>query len=86
VQLNLNAVNAVDTVKEQNQNEDKRYLDMSMPFFGDIRAVLTFIPYCILATIGLSAKKVKSLRFQVKGIGTMRAMKMTISRTRRQNT
>jgi len=51
-----------------------------------VPVILTFIPYCILATMGLSAKKVKSPRFHLNGIGTMRAMKITISKTRRQNT
>ena len=46
----------------------------------------TFIPYCNLAIIGLSARKVKSLRFMVNGIGTMRPMKTTISKTRRTKT
>ena len=44
------------------------------------------MPYCNLAMIGLSEMKVKSLLFTVKGIGTMRAMKTTISKTRRAKT
>jgi hypothetical protein len=47
---------------------------------------VTFNPYCNLAIIGLSARKVKSLRFTVNGIGTMRAMKTTISKTSRRKT
>lgn len=89
MQLNLNAVDAVDAVKEKDENEDKRDLGLSAVFIASLQLSLdlfTFIPYCILATIGLSARKVKSLRFQVNGIGTMRAMKMTISKTRRRNT
>ena len=44
------------------------------------------MPYCSLATIGLSEMKVKSLRRHVKGSGTMRAQKMSISVTRRRKT
>ena len=55
---------------------------------GDLytRECITFIPYCIFAMIGLSARKVKSLRFIVNGMGTMRPMKTTISKTRRKKT
>jgi hypothetical protein len=49
-------------------------------------AFLTFIPYCSFAIIGLSDTKVKSLRLQVNGRGTIRAMNITISVTRRTNT
>ena len=45
----------------------------------------TFNQYCIFATIGFSERKVKSLRFHVNGIGTMRLMKSAISNTRRIN-
>jgi hypothetical protein len=51
-----------------------------------IGVLVTFIPYCNFAIIGLSAKKVKSLRFMVNGIGTMRPMKTTISKTSRRKT
>ena len=46
----------------------------------------TFMPYCNFAIIGLSDMKVKSLRRQVNGRGTIRAMKMTISVTNRRKT
>lgn len=46
----------------------------------------TFIPYCSLATMGLSDMKVKSFRLTVKGRGTIRPTKMAISVTRRTNT
>lgn len=46
----------------------------------------TFMPYCNLATIGLSEMNVKSLRRQVNGSGTMRAQKMSISVTKRRKT
>jgi hypothetical protein len=46
----------------------------------------TFNPYCSFAIIGLSARKVKSLRFTVNGIGMMRAMKTTISKTSSRKT
>jgi hypothetical protein len=46
----------------------------------------TFMPYCSFAIIGLSEMKVKSLRRHVKGRGTMRAQKMSISVTRRRKT
>jgi hypothetical protein len=36
--------------------------------------------------MGLSARKVKSLRFTVNGRGMIRAMKTTISRTSRRKT
>jgi hypothetical protein len=45
-----------------------------------------FMPYCSFAIIGLSEMKVKSLRRHVKGRGTMRAQKMSISVTRRRKT
>jgi hypothetical protein len=44
------------------------------------------MPYCNFATIGLSEMKVKSLRRQVNGRGTMRARKMNISVTNRRKT
>lgn len=44
------------------------------------------MPYCSLATIGLSEMNVKSLRRHVNGRGTMRAQKMSISVTRRRKT
>ncbi len=48
--------------------------------------LLAFMPYWSLATIGLSEIKVKSLRRQVNGNGTMSAQKMSISVTRRRKT
>ena len=44
------------------------------------------MPYCNFAIIGLSEMKVKSLRRQVKGSGTIRARKIIISVTKRRNT
>jgi hypothetical protein len=44
------------------------------------------MPYCSFATIGLSEMKVKSLRRQVNGSGTIRARKMSISVTKRRKT
>jgi len=46
----------------------------------------TFSQYCIFATIGLSERKVKRLRFHLKGIGTIKLMKRVISKTRRIKT
>lgn len=40
---------------------------------------ITFMPYCSLATIGLWLMNEKSPRFQLNGIGTMRAKKTNIS-------
>lgn len=47
---------------------------------------LTFNQYCILATIGFSDRKVKSFRFQVNGIGTIKLMNSAISNTRSMKT
>lgn len=44
------------------------------------------MPYCSFAMMGLSDMNVKSLRRQVKGSGTIRARKMSISVTRRRKT
>ena len=57
------------------------------PFYCRVdRYGRAFMPYCNLATIGLSLMKVKSLRFAVKGIGMMRVINSTISKTRRAKT
>lgn len=85
--LNLNAVDTVDAVYEENENEDESNLDSNQwhpALYGMTK--LTFMPYCSFATIGLSEIKVKSLRRQVNGSGTMRAQKMSISVTRRRKT
>ena len=85
--LQLNAVNAVDTVNEQDQDEDKRDLHcVSRCFILRCCKLRTLIQYCNFAIAGLSEMKVRSLRFQVKGIGTMSDMKTTISKTRSTNT
>ena len=44
------------------------------------------MPYWSLAIKGFSEMNVNSLRRQVNGRGTIRAIKMTISKTRRKNT
>jgi hypothetical protein len=86
-QLDLHAVHTVDTVNEQDQNEYKRYLDAGQMYVKPVeRGYHTFMPYCNFATIGLSEMKVKSLRRQVNGSGTIRARKMSISVTKRRKT
>jgi hypothetical protein len=52
----------------------------------DWKPELTFNPYCNFAIIGLSDMNPKSFLLTVKGSGTMRPMKTTISKTRRTNT
>jgi len=84
--LDLHAVYAVDAVKEQDQNEDERDLRLSASGLSAVTGERTFSPYCNFAMIGLSDRNVKSLRFHVKGIGTMRATKTNISKTRSMNT
>ncbi len=44
------------------------------------------MPYCNFATSGLSEMKLKSLRRQVKGSGTMRSMNKLISPTSMRKT
>lgn len=51
-----------------------------------VLAVITFMPYCIFATTGLSDIKVNIFRFMVNGSGMIKPMKRTISATRRRNT
>ena len=46
----------------------------------------TFMPYCSFATKGFSEIKVKSLRFQENGRGTMSNMNTAISATSRRKT
>lgn len=46
----------------------------------------TFNQYWSLATMGFSDRNVKSLLFQVKGIGTIRLIKSPISNTKRAKT
>jgi hypothetical protein len=92
--LDLDTVDAVHTVKEEDQDEDECDLSIvsgvSCPATSGICSFpgisVTFNPYCSFAIIGLSARNVKSLRFMVNGIGTMRAKKITISRTSRRKT
>lgn len=48
--------------------------------------MLTFKPYCNLATYLFSEMKVKRARFQTKGIGTIKPAKRAISNTRRRKT
>jgi len=88
-QLDLHAVNAVDTVDEEDENEDEddlRKLDLICCRIDSDVVSLTFNQYCIFATIGLSERKVKRLRFHLKGIGTIKLMKRVISKTRRMKT
>jgi hypothetical protein len=86
-QLDLHAIYTVDAVNKQDQNEYERYLDASQMNVEPIdRTHHTFMPYCNFATIGLSEMKVKSLRRQVNGSGTIRARKMSISVTKRRKT
>lgn len=91
-QFDLDTVDTVDTVDEQDKNEDERYLwlclDSEFARVADTGGVWrrTFIPYCSLATMGLSDMKVKSFRLTVKGRGTIRPTKIAISVTRRTNT
>lgn len=53
---------------------------------GFVGCPCTFKPYCNFAISGLSEMKVKSLRFQVNGSGTMSSMKMPISAIKSINT
>jgi hypothetical protein len=46
----------------------------------------TFIPYCSLATRGLLEMNSKRPRFTLKGMGTMRETKRSISKTRSPKT
>lgn len=88
VQLDLHAEYAIHAVNEQDEDEDECYLLSDQIIVRVLigRSHRTFIQYCILATIGFSAKKVKRPRFQVNGIGTMSVMKSTISKTRSAKT
>ena len=58
----------------------------SLTLFLQAVIFLTFMPYCNFAIMGFSEMKVKSLRFQVNGRGTMSNMKIVISTTSRTNT
>lgn len=86
--LNLNAIHTVHTVDEEDKDEDKGYLPrVSLALLAvRNRACHTFIPYCNLATIGLSEMKAKSFLLHVYGNGTMSNIKMVISATSRRNT
>lgn len=86
-QFYLDTVDPIDAVDKQYQDEDEGNLYPSaiVPFACLIPR-LTFMPYCNFAIRGFSEMKVKSLRFQVNGRGTMSPMKMDISTTKRTNT
>jgi hypothetical protein len=86
--FNLDAVHAVDAVNEEDEDEDECNLcgEGQCQFHLIGAGVHTFMPYCSFAIMGLSDTKVKSLRRQVNGRGTIRAMKMTISVTNRRKT
>jgi hypothetical protein len=85
--LELNSVDTVDTVHEQDEDEDECYL---VPL-ASLQLLLktarhTFIPYCNFAMSGDSEMKVNILRLMVYGRGTMRPIKMDISVTKRRKT
>jgi hypothetical protein len=82
----LHTVDTVDTVREEDEDEDECNLSVSGRVNQAISCGLTFMPYWSFATIGLSEMKLNSLRLAVKGIGMMRVMNSTISATRRANT
>lgn len=85
--LNLDAVDTIDAVDKEDQDEDKGNLsDFQACFWEGNVFQRTFMPYCSFAMRGLSEMKVKSLRRHVKGSGMMRARNMTISSTRRRKT
>lgn len=86
-QFDLDTVDSIDAVNEQYQDEDERNLRPSAIVLDALLVpLLTFMPYCNFAIMGFSEMKVKSLRFQVNGRGTMSNMKMAISTTSRTNT
>lgn len=60
--------------------------DLSAAVYLMVLAAPTFMPYCNFATSVFSEMKVKSLRFQVNGRGTMSSMKTAISATSSANT
>ena len=85
--LQLHAIDAIDTVNEQDGYEDESNLeDVRHSSYHRLALWLTFKPYCSFAMIGFSDMKVKRPRFQVKGRGVTRAAKTTISNTRSANT
>lgn len=85
--FDLDSVNAVDAVEEKNEDEDEGDLEsVSLLLPGKITIVPTFIPYCNFATRGLSEIKLNIFRLIVKGIGTTKAMKSTISDTKMAKT
>ena len=87
-ELDLDAVDAVHTVDEEDEDKNERDLS-SFSTREQMRTETvshTFKPYCNLAMRGFSEMKVKSLRFMVKGRGMMSDMKTTISNTRSANT
>ena len=87
-QLNLYAVDAIHAVNEQDENEYEGYLHLVrlLSRLLECIALFTFNPYCSLAIIGLSEMKLKRPRFMLNGMGIMRAMNTTISKTRRAKT
>jgi hypothetical protein len=85
--LDLDPVDAVDTVNEQDEDEDKCDLQyVSARRFSTSAYFHTFMPYCSLATRGLLEMNSKSPRFTLKGIGTIRETKRSISKTRSPKT
>lgn len=85
--FDLNTIDPIDAVEEEDENEDEGDLPMSREWQPASRIEQrTFMPYCILATIGLSEMKLNIFRLTVKGMGMMRARNNTISATRRTNT
>jgi hypothetical protein len=85
--FNLHPVDAVDAVNEQNEDEDEcdlNRISARMSSTGASRH--TFIPYCSLATRGLLEMNSKSPRFTLKGMGTIREQKRSISKTRSPKT
>jgi hypothetical protein len=85
--LDLHPVDAVDAVNEQDEDEDECNLEHVNAGFSSARASChTFIPYCSLATRGLLEMNSNSPRFTLKGMGTIREQKRSISKTRSPKT
>src|SRR4051812_1648063 len=68
--LDLHPVDAVDTVNEQDEDEDECDLQhvSTRKASGVTASCHTFIPYCSLATRGLLEMNSKSPRFTLKGM------------------
>jgi len=84
----LHAVDSVDAVEEEDENEDEGDLVLCQALgrLFSWKLCYTFIAYCILATIGLSEMKLNNFRLAVNGMGIIRATNSSISKTRRTNT